>query len=90
MSQAEKQFTRRWNTTVQKHTDTNDTTGLAKVCHQMLQRFGADMPENIWTSHLLCLWEDRQLKRTDMLILMNEYHERLAARKTLLCEAVDK
>jgi hypothetical protein len=72
-----------WNAVVQKYSRYSKEFNVAGLCRQMLQQFGPKMPENIWTGHLLNLWEVRQICRADMLILMREYHEQNAAQLTL-------
>lgn len=55
----------------------------AVICRKVLQQSGGNIPEKCWTVHLLNLWEERQLGREDMLILMQEYHEQRRARAAL-------
>ena len=69
-----------WNEVVRGqgggHVTDHDT---ALVCRTVLQKTHANIPEKVWTAHLMNLWEERQLGRDDMLILMREYHEQQAA-----------
>lgn len=47
----------------------------ALICRHLLQQSNGNIPEKVWMAHLLNLWDERQLGRDDMLILMREYHE---------------
>lgn len=77
----ERDFLQNWNAAIQaQHLVTDLDTAL--ICRKVLQL--GDVPERAWTAHLLNLWEERQLGREDMLILMQEFHEQQRARAALM------
>ena len=66
-----------WNEAVETAPRTADKD-VPFICQRLLQRVGYRIPPEVWMPHLLNLWENRQLGRDDMLILMKEYHDQRA------------
>ena len=83
LDELEREFILVWNAAIESriHISDRDT---ALVCRQVLQQSNGSFPEKIWTVHLLSLWENRQLGREDMLILMKEYHQQRSARAAVV------